>query len=129
MSAESLTSPTEVDLLDGGVVAFERILRRIDEARRHVWMRCFDWRDDDTGQAIASALLRAADRGVAVTILKERMAMHYEYLEATRQSFFHKKIALSARLATWSLMAGYGCWGSLRQTASPLAAALASHAN
>jgi cardiolipin synthase len=130
MSGESLTRPAaEVDLLDGGVVAFERILRRIDEARSRIWMRCFDWRDDDTGQAIASALLRAADRGVAVTILKDRMAMHYEYLEATRQSFFHKKIALSPRLTTWLLMVGYGSWGSLRQTASPLAEALTSHAN
>jgi cardiolipin synthase A/B len=134
MSPDPKTRPTaepaaEFDLLPGGEVAFERILRRIDEARRSIWMRCFDWRDDETGQAIANALLRAADRGVKITILKDRVAMHYEYLEASKQSFFHKKIDLLPRLQTWFLMAGYWQWGSLRQKASPLADALTGHQN
>ena len=118
-----------LDLLAGGQLAFERIWRRIDEARRSIHVRCFDWRDDETGQKTAHALLRAADRGVAITILKDRVAMHYEYLEATHQSFFHKKVALVPRLSTWFLMTGYGRWGSLRQRHSPLADALVAHKN
>jgi cardiolipin synthase len=55
--------------------------------------------------------------------------MHYEYLEATHQSFFHKKVTLVPRLSTWFLMTGYGRWGSLRQRHSPLADALVAHKN
>ena len=58
------------DLLPGGLVAFERILRRIDGARRSIVLRCFDWRDDDTGEAVSPALLRglklAAPRPIVV---------------------------------------------------------------
>jgi cardiolipin synthase A/B len=119
----------EFELLANGQVAFARILRRIDDARQRILLRCFDWRDDETGRAMAHALLRAADRGVVITILKDRVAMHYEYLEATRQSFFHKRIDLVPRLSTWFLMAGYWRWGSLRQRPSALADALANHDN
>jgi len=119
----------ELDLLSDGETAFARILRRIDEATRSISFRCFEWRDDETGQTMARALLRAADRGVAVTILKDSMARHYEYLEAPNQSFFHKRVDLRARLQTWFLMAGYRQWGSLRQHPSPLADDLARHPN
>lgn len=90
-------------------------------------LRCFEWRDDETGQSLARALLGAADRGVAVTIFKDRVGRHYEHLEGSKQSFFHKHIDLSTRIQTWSLMTFYGRWGSLRQNPSPLAVALVSH--
>jgi len=117
------------DLLANGTAAYDRILQRIDQARRSVMLRCFEWRDDDTGQSLARALLRAADRGIAVTIYKDRVGRHYEHLEATKQSFFHKEIDLPARLQTWALMTFYGRWGSLRQNPSPLATALVAHPN
>jgi cardiolipin synthase len=117
----------EFELLPGGEIAFDRILRCIDEARRSIWLRCFEWRDDETGRELARALLRAADRGVAVTILKDRVGMHYEYLNGSKQSFFHKEIGLVLRLQTWFLMAGYWRWGSLKQEPSPLADALTGH--
>jgi cardiolipin synthase A/B len=119
--------PAGFDLLPGGEVAFDRILRRIDEARHSILLRCFEWRDDETGETLARALLRAADRGVVVRILKDRVGMTYEYLEDGRQSFFHKKVSLVARLQTWFLMASYGRWGSLRQKPSPVAEALLAH--
>jgi cardiolipin synthase len=90
-------------------------------------VRCFEWRDDETGQMVAAALLRAADRGVEIKILKDRVGMAYEHLEGTKQSFFHKRIGLIPRLQTWSLMTVYGRWGSLRQKPSPLADALLNH--
>ena len=111
----------------GGKAAFARILHRIDHARRSVLVRCFEWRDDETGEMVARALLRAADRGVEIKILKDRVGMAYEHLEGTKQSFFHKRIGLIPRLQTWSLMTAYGRWGSLRQKPSPLADALLNH--
>src|SRR5215510_11409822 len=101
------------ELLSGGPVAFERIVRRIDEAKQSVMLRCFEWRDDETGNLIGKALLRAAERGVAVTILKDSVGMSYEHLEASKQSFFHKQLGPKALLQTWFLMAAYGRWGSL----------------
>jgi cardiolipin synthase len=118
-----------VELLANGEVAFARILRRIDEAHRSILVRSFNWRDDETGESVARALLRAADRGVKVTILKDRVGMHYEYLEGSKQSFFHKRIALRVRLQTWFLMVVYGQWGSLRQRPSLLAQAVLTHPN
>jgi phosphatidylserine/phosphatidylglycerophosphate/cardiolipin synthase-like enzyme len=117
------------ELLSGGTVAFERIVRRIDEARRTVMLRCFEWRDDETGNLIGEALLRAADRGVKVTIFKDRVGMCYEHLEASKQSFFHKQVGPEAWLQARFLMVVYGRWGSLHQQPNPLADALLTHAN
>jgi len=120
------STPT-LELLAGGTVAFARILRRIDEARRSITVRSFEWRDDDTGQSVARALLRAAHRGVSVTILKDRLGGFYEHLAGAKQSFFHKDIDFSARWQLWGLMFFYGRWGSLRQLPSPLAEELSTH--
>ncbi len=110
-------------------MAFARILERIADAERSIEMRCFEWRDDETGDLLGRALLAAAERGVNVTILKDRVGAAYEHLEGTKQSFFHKRIGLIPRLQTWSLMVCYGRWGSLRQKPSPVADALLAHPN
>jgi len=47
------------DLMAGGKAAFARILQRIDEAERSILVRCFEWRDDETGEMVARGLLRA----------------------------------------------------------------------
>jgi cardiolipin synthase len=127
-----LPSPSPAEsfhLLSDGESAFARIIERIEGTRRRVHMRCFEWRDDATGDLVGRALLRAAERGVEIEIFKDRVGMHYEYLEASKQSFFHKKIAFRARLSTWLLMASYGRWGSLAQRTSELADALLGHPN
>jgi cardiolipin synthase A/B len=134
MSLTSFPVPTPVpasaiELLSTGAGAFARILSRIDHARRSIRIRCFEWRDDDTGQSIARALLAAADRGVEVTIFKDRLGGFYEHLAGTKQSFFHKEINFEARWQLWGLMAFYGRWGSLRQRPSALAEALLGHPN
>lgn len=125
--AAALESTSSVELLAGGRTAFARILRRIDEARGHITIRCFEWRDDDTGQSVARALLRAAERGVAVTILKDRLGGFYEHLAGAKQSFFHKEIDFNARWQLWGLMFFYGRWGSLHQVPSALADQLSKH--
>jgi cardiolipin synthase len=115
------------ELLSGGPAAFARIFERIARARRSIVVRAFEWRDDDTGQALARALLEAADRGVDVNIIKDHVGAYYEYLEATKQSLFHKQVQLVPRLGTWIMMGFYGRWGSLRQAPSPLAEAMRAH--
>jgi cardiolipin synthase len=134
MSLTSLPVPTSepipsIELLSSGAAAFARIVSRIEHARRSVMIRCFEWRDDGAGQSLARALLAAADRGVEITILKDRLGGFYEHLAGTKQSFFHKKINFEARWQLWGLMAFYGRWGSLRQTPSALADALVGHPN
>lgn len=119
-------TPT-IELLAGGATAFARILQRIERARRRISIRCFEWRDDATGQSVARALLAAAERGVELTILKDRVGGFYEHLAACKQSFFHKRIDFRARWQLWGLMMFYRRWGSLRQAPSPLADALAAH--
>ncbi len=122
------TEPTPtIELLSNGVAAFARILHRIAHARRSIMIRCFEWRDDETGQSIARALLDAADRGVEVTIFKDRLGGFYEHLVGTKQSFFHKRINFEARWQLWGLMMFYRRWGSLRQKPSELADALLAH--
>lgn len=118
-----------IELLASGPAAFTRILSRIERARRRIAIRCFEWRDDDTGQAVARALLEAANRGVEITIFKDRIGAFYEQLAARKQSFFHKQIPFESRWRLWGLMMFYRCWGSLRQTPSALADALAAHPN
>ena len=125
--ATAVQAMSTFDLLAGGAAAFARLLGLIGRARRRIVVRSFEWRDDDTGQAVARALLAAADRGVEVTIMKDRLGGFYEHLQATKQSFFHKRIELGARWQLWGLMMFYGRWGSLRQTPSALAEALCAH--
>jgi phosphatidylserine/phosphatidylglycerophosphate/cardiolipin synthase-like enzyme len=117
------------ELLAGGAAAFSRIVERIRGAKRSIVMRCFGWRDDDTGKLVARHLLDAADRGVQVSVLKDRVGQTYEYLEGGGASFFHKEIDFVTRVQTWALMAGYRRWGSLRQRESELASALLRHQN
>ena len=111
-------APT-IELLSSGVAAFARILQRIDARPAQHPDPLLRVADDDTGQSMPRALLAAADRGVEVTILKDRLGGFYEHLDGTKQSFFHKRINFDPALAdSGRLMAFYGRWGSLRQKPS-----------
>jgi phosphatidylserine/phosphatidylglycerophosphate/cardiolipin synthase-like enzyme len=127
LPVESSDARPTFDLMAGGKAAFARILQRIDQAQRSILVRCFEWRDDETGEMVARGLLRAADRGVEIKILKDRVGMAYEHLEGTKQSFFHKRIGLIPRLQTWSLMTVLRPLGLAAQKPSPLADALLNH--
>ncbi|MCD8005188.1 MAG: phospholipase D-like domain-containing protein [Oscillospiraceae bacterium] len=48
-------------------------LRLIEAAQEEIILSTFDWRDDDSGQAIMAALLAAAERGVRVRVLVDGM--------------------------------------------------------
>lgn len=84
-------SRLDVSLLIGGREAFPEIARRIRAAERSVYVNMFIWRDDGIGNRLAAELLHAAERGVRVTIVKDRYGIVCEQSEECRASFFHPR--------------------------------------
>lgn len=114
---------------DGGRVAFEEILSRCAQATESIEVRAFLWRDDEAGNRLGRALLDAAERGVRVTIEKDRIAAVYEYTGGNKQSFFHKRVAPTQGIQAWVLGAVYRAPGSFKQKPNPLSEAILGHAN
>jgi cardiolipin synthase A/B len=118
---------SKVRLLEDGGAFFDRLFVCIEGARRSIAMRCFTWRDDETGEMLARALINAADRGVRVTVLKDLVGATYEYSEGSRQSFLHKTIGWRTRLEALALMLAYTRMRWPGPVASPLARSFLSH--
>jgi len=131
--ALSLANPVagqrRLKLLDGGRAAFREIVRCIDAAHTSIEARTFLWRDDEIGNEIGRAILRAADRGVKVTINKDQIAAVYEYSAGTRQSFFHKELDAMQRFQAWFLSVVYADPTVARPKPNPVAEALIGHDN
>jgi cardiolipin synthase len=67
-----LTRPVdgnEVVLLQSGVELFPSLVAAIDAARAEVWLETYIFADDAAGLRISGALVRAAERGVAVRVM------------------------------------------------------------
>ncbi len=116
-------------MLGSGDVAFQRILDRIRTAKRTVEIHAFLWRDDDAGNQMGEAVLAAADRGVKVTIHKDRIAAVYEYTGGNKQSFFHKRVDPIRGFQAWFLGVVYRAPGSFKQKPNVLAETLFAHPN
>ena len=116
-------------VLGTGRRAFPAIVAALGRARRTVEIRAFLWRDDEAGNQVGSAVLAAAERGVQVTIHKDRIAAVYEYTGGNKQSFFHKRVDPIRGLQAWFLGAVYRAPGSFKQRPNPLAAAILDHPN
>lgn len=56
-------------LLSSGSAYFPALLQAIDAARTVVYLETYIFANDETGRSVASALMRAASRGVAVHLL------------------------------------------------------------
>ncbi len=120
--------PLRLRLATSGEAAFDHLLRRIGEARDRVDVRAYVWRNDETGRAVARALLEAAGRGVRVRIAKDRDAASYEYYEGGGRSLLHPEMSARARFETAFLGAAYELRPRWRhQPTHPLATALLSH--
>src|SRR5271154_145923 len=91
-SVSSPVDATGLRVLGSGDTAYQAILERVRGAERSVEIHAFLWRDDDAGNAMAEAVLAAADRGARVVIHKDRIAAVYEYTGGNKQSFFHKRV-------------------------------------
>ena len=70
-----------------GKKAFRRIRQLIELSEESIIIRMFIWKDDATGQSIRDVLLRAADRGVHISISKEASGDFFEL----HQSFLDTK--------------------------------------
>lgn len=68
----------ELELLKGGAGFFPALVSAVDAAEREVWLETYIFADDPAGRAVADALVRAAQRGVAVRVLVDGWgAKHY----------------------------------------------------
>lgn len=65
------TANNQVTLIRGGHAYFDTVLRMIGEARESIYIRIYLFAEDSTGQQVADALKRAAQRNVAVYLLAD----------------------------------------------------------
>lgn len=79
-----------MQLLIDGRRAFPEIIREIRNAEYSIYINMFIWRNDSIGNKIACEILSAADRGVKVTIVKDRYGVICESCEENRLSFFNR---------------------------------------
>lgn len=114
-------------VLGSGDVAFQAIVERIRTAETSLEIRAFLWRDDETGNLLGEAVLAAADRGVQVTIHKDKIAAVYEYTGGNKQSFFHKRVEPIRGFQAWFLGAMYRAPGSFKQRPNALAQRILEH--
>jgi cardiolipin synthase A/B len=63
-----------VNLIAGGKPYFDLLLRLIQEARQNIHLQTYIFSEDQTGQMVAGALKRAAQRGVDVFVLVDGFA-------------------------------------------------------
>lgn len=83
---------------DGAEMSFRLVKEWIRSARRAIEIHMFVWRNDAIGNEIGEAVLEAAERGVAVRIIKDVGAFMYERIEMNRKSFFNKPISFKNRV-------------------------------
>ena len=127
--ASSPLDGSALRVLGSGDTAFQAIVERIRGARVSLEIRAFLWRDDEAGNILGDAVLAAADRGVRVTIHKDKIAAVYEYAGGNKQSFFHKRVEPIRGFQAWFLGAIYRAPGSFKQRPNELARRILTHPN
>jgi cardiolipin synthase len=127
--ASSNADGAKLRVLGSGDHAFKQILDRVRNAERTVEIRAFLWRDDEAGNQLGEAVLEAADRGVKVTIHKDKIAAVYEYTGGQKQSFFHKRVDPIRGFQAWFLGMVYRSPGSFKQKPNALSQRLLEHPN
>lgn len=121
-----------IELLVDGHAAFNRIIERIRNASQSIYVNMFIWRDDKIGNIIAQEIIDAADRGVKVNIVKDKLGEVFEKAEENKQSFFHKRFNPNLFLTTAAIDLIYPMDGKARnsmQKLSFLADSLSCHSN
>jgi cardiolipin synthase len=66
---ERFSNGNKVELLRNGAEFFPSLRAAIDAAQQEVWLETYIFADDAAGRAIGEAMVRAAQRGVAVRVL------------------------------------------------------------
>lgn len=90
----AVSSAEATRLLIGGKQFFPALCERIDEARDHVHVEFFIWRDDPRGRELRDHLLQAARRGVEIRVLLDQIGC----LHLSR-SFFRELVAAGGKFA------------------------------
>ena len=67
-----------IKLLFNGEEAFKRIIEHIQQAKETIFINMFIWRDDRIGNIIAGELFDAVERGVQITIIKDKLGELFE---------------------------------------------------
>jgi cardiolipin synthase len=129
VEASSPVDGSSLRVLGSGEAAFQAIVGRIRGAETSVEIRAFLWRDDEAGNILGDAVLAAADRGVKVTIHKDKIAAVYEYTGGNKQSFFHKRVEAIRGFQAWFLGAIYRAPGSFKQRPNELSERILQHPN
>lgn len=121
----------QVDFLVEGKEAFPYIIKAIDEASKEIWINMFIWRYDKIGIEMAQAVLKAADRGVSVTIVKDRLGGIFELAEESRQSFFHQQMNVIEKIKALIIDKAYPMAGkgNRKQGHNTYLSAMTSHPN
>jgi cardiolipin synthase A/B len=68
---------------------FNSLKKDLEEAKSGIIIRSFLFRNDKAGILVAQSLNSAAERGVKILIIKDRMGAIFEYAEQSGHSFFH----------------------------------------
>ena len=89
----SVFARADYKLLVNGSSAFPQIIECIRNSNQTIYINMFIWRDDNIGNQIAEECVKAADRGVKVTISKDTYGSVCEHAEESGTSFFHKKVS------------------------------------
>lgn len=118
-------------LLVNGKEAFHYLSDAIDQAQSSIQIRMFVWRDDFIGNLVLERLMKAANRGVKITIYKDQYAEILEKGEENKQSLFHKESSLLCKFGTFLLDKGYPMNKpkGYRQLPNPLAIQFVAHPN
>jgi len=82
----------DIELLVDGEKAFSRIIERIRNATESIYINMFIWRDDRIGNLILQEIIDAADRGVEICVVKDKLGEVFEKSEENKQSLFHKEL-------------------------------------
>jgi cardiolipin synthase len=78
VATKRFTAGNELQLLKGGARFFPELVAALDAAGREVWLETYIFADDAAGRTVADALVRAAQRGVAVRVMVDGWgAKHY----------------------------------------------------
>jgi cardiolipin synthase len=79
LSGGPLTGGNALCVLDGGDMAYPKMLEAIAAARKSIALASYLFRDDATGNQFADALIAASKRGVEVRVLLDSVGAGYFY--------------------------------------------------
>ncbi len=88
------TPGNRIELLRSGREFFPALTAAIESAQREIWLETYIFADDDVGSAIAEALVRAAQRRVAVRVLVDGWGARHYLSKRLERRLRHGRVTL-----------------------------------